>query len=351
MPFSIDRQYLLETLRALIAAPSPTGDAGRGVQACVQILHELDLDGAQFAPTRKGDLLVHWAGENDNHARALTAHIDTLGAVVSRIYPNGRLQLAQIGSYFWSAIENENVRIETSSGQMFTGTVFLRDFSYHSHLNDGAVDDRPRSAREMDVRIDAVTNSSEETRRLGIEVGDYVHFEPRYEEHNGFIKSRFLDDKACLACVFAAFKALKDSGRIPRQRLTLQIGAYEEVMHGGGTIPNDVWEVLALDIAPLHDVGNSSEFGVSLCILDKDGPNDRQFSLRLQRLAREHDIDLRPDIFARYSSDGKAFWHAGGNAQVALIGPGTDATHGYERTHIQALEQTALLLVHYLLSD
>ncbi len=347
----IDLKYLLKTMRRLLETPSPAGDTGRASRECKLLVHELNLPNPQISWTRKGDLIVRIAGERDDHPRGITAHVDTLGAVVSRIYPNGRLQLAQIGSSFWSAYENENVTIETSDGTTIRGTVLMRDISYHANLDDASIDAQHCNSTTLEVRLDAITSSPEETRVLGIEVGDYVHFDTRYEEVNGFIKSRFLDDKACIACTLAALKAIEASGQKLAQRLTLHFGTYEEVLHGGGTIPNEIEELLAVDVAPVGEALRSSEQAVSLCILDKDGPYDRQFSLKLQRLAQRQGIDLRPSIFPRYSSDAKAFWLTGGDASVALIGPGVHATHAYERTHIKALEQTAQMIAAYLTSQ
>ena len=346
----IDNSYLRKTLRQLIETPSPTGDCNAGIDLCRTILCAINPN-SQIEITRKGDLILCIPGRNQDAPRALTAHIDTLGAVVSRVYDNGRLQLAQLGSYFWSSIENENVSISTADGRIFRGTILPRGASYHAHLADSEIDDLNRTSATTEVRIDALTETCEETYALGIRVGDYVQFDTRYEESNGFIKARHLDDKACLAATFAAFKAMHENGLQPHQTSYLQIGTYEEVLHGGACLPERIAELIALDIAPRGEAMNTRETAVSLCVLDKDGPYDRQLSLKLQEIASANDIELRPGIYARYSSDGKAFWKAGGDARVALFGPGVDATHGYERTYIDALEDTAKLVAAYLMSE
>jgi putative aminopeptidase FrvX len=344
---NIDTSYLVDVLQRLIATPSPAGDSGRGVEVCRQILCELRFESFDVRETRKGDLLATIGGDNDDAPRALTAHVDTLAAVARAILPNGRLQLAQIGSYFWSSIENENVTIETASGATFRGTVLPLNASYHTNLNDRAIDQLNRESSNLEVRIDADTSSPQETAALGIAVGDYIHFDPKFERNGDWIKARHLDDKECIACIFAALKMLSDGGERPAQTTTIQVATYEEVQHSG-PLPDNLAELVVIDIAPLGAGQNSREHTASICILDKDGPYDRQFSLKLQRIAQGENIELRPDIYPRYSSDGKAFWKAGGDARVALFGPAVDCTHGYERTHLDALVATTKLIAAYL---
>ena len=344
---NIDTSYLVDVLQRLVETPSPSGDSARGIEACRQMLCELRFEHYNVRETRKGDLLATIGGDNDDAPRAITAHVDNLAAITRAILPNGRLQIAQIGSYFWSSIENENVTVETASGQTFRGTVLPLNASYHTNLNDRAIDQLNRESSNLEIRIDADTHSPAETAALGIAVGDYIHFDPKFERNDGWIKSRHLDDKACIACIFAALKSLSDAGQRPAQTTTIQVATYEEVQHGGA-LPDDLAELVVIDIAPLGVGQNSEEHAASICLLDKDGPYDRQFSLKLQRIAQTHDIDLRPDIFPRYSSDGKAFWKAGGDARVALFGPGVDCTHGYERTHLDALVATTKLIAAYL---
>jgi putative aminopeptidase FrvX len=70
---------------------------------------------------------------------------------------------------------------------------------------------------------------------------------------------------------------------------------------------------------------------------------------KLRRLADENSIDYRVDIYPYYASDGTAYWRAGGGARVGLIGPGVASSHGYERTHRDALTNSTHLIARYLL--
>ena len=73
-------------------------------------------------------------------------------------------------------------------------------------------------------------------------------------------------------------------------------------------------------------------------------------SNKLRALAEASNIDYKTDTYPNYGSDGEAFWRAGGDVAVALIGPGIDASHNYERTHTDALVATTQWILAYLLS-
>jgi putative aminopeptidase FrvX len=202
----------------------------------------------------------------------------------------------------------------------------------------------------MEVRLDARTGSAEETRALGIEIGDFVAFDPRVEVTNGFVRSRHLDDKASVACIVAAIQALHTAGLQPEQKTYVLIANYEEVGHGAAGIPPEVVEMLEVDMAAVGEGQNSDEFHTSLCVKDSGGPYHHGLSQRLRKLAQEYQIDYRPDVYLYYASDGTAFWRTGADVAVALIGPGVDASHNYERTHSDALLATTRWILAYLLN-
>ena len=344
---NIDTSYLTEFLIGLLSTPSPTGDAERGIAYTEAALHDLGLTTRR---TVKGALVATLEGRSDTEPRAVTAHVDTLGAMVKEIKPNGRLALTQIGGYPWNAIEGEGVTIATEGQGTYRGSVQLNKAS--SHVHGGAVNETKREASSLEVRIDARTGSAAETKVLGIAVGDFVYLDPRVEAVNGFIRSRHLDDKACVACVLAAVKAIQEAGEVPTQRTTLHFSNYEEVGHGAaGGFPADIVELLTVDMAAIGDGQTSDEFHCTLCVKDSGGPYHIEFNRKLRRLAEEKGITLRTDIYPYYGSDGEALWRAGADVRVALIGPGVDASHSYERTHQDALSDTARLIGYYLLSE
>jgi putative aminopeptidase FrvX len=204
----------------------------------------------------------------------------------------------------------------------------------------------------MEVRIDAHTQSAKETRSLGIQVGDIVAFDPRVElGENGFIRSRHLDDKAGVATIFGALLAIHDAGLLPRQNTTIHISNYEEVGHGAAAgLPLDLVDLLTIDMAVVAPKQTSDEYAVTICAKDSRGPYHLDMRRELENLAQEEELDYHIDIYPYYGSDGEAFWRAGGDVRVGLIGPGVDASHHYERTHRDSLEATAKLIAAYLLS-
>lgn len=345
--FEIDKDYLQRVLVDLLNTPSPTGDTEWAV-ALVQ--NELELMDIPCVRTIKGALLATLEGLKDDRPRALSAHVDTLGAIVTKIKSNGRLQVTNIGGIMWPTLESEGVTIPTRGGRQLRGSFVLANGAGHVNKQAPTV---TRDATNLEIRVDERTSSAEETRMLGIEVGDYVYIDPKVETSDaGFIRSRFLDDKACVACMLAALKAMKDAGITPAQRTSFLISNFEEVGHGGASaVPDDVYEFVVMDMACIGEGLQGDEFHCSICIKDAGGPYSKELSDKLRGIAENRGIDLKTDIYPFYQSDGTAYWHGGGQAQVALIGPGVDTSHGYERTHMEALHDTALLISEYLVED
>ncbi len=344
---TIKVDQMVEFLVGLLNTPSPTGDTDRAM-AYVQ---------EQFAPfpfamqmTPKGALTGTWGGEQADKPRALTAHVDTLGAMVQEIKKNGRLRITQLGGWVWTSVEGEGVTIYASNGQTYRGTILPTTASIHAHTRQAS--NAARDGANMEVRIDAHTTSEKKTRNLGIRVGDVIAFDPRVEtSEHGFIRSRHLDDKACVAAIFGVVDALLTAGLTPKQRVTFHISNYEEVGHGASTgFPDDLHDLLSLDMAVVAPKQESDEYSVTICAKDAGGPYHLGFRRELERLAQVHGLKYKSDIYPYYGSDGEAYWRAGGNVRVGLIGPGVDASHHYERTHRDALENTAKLIAAYLLS-
>jgi putative aminopeptidase FrvX len=344
---AIDQDYLLDFLCDLLNTPSPTGFAHRAIEFTAQALQAFPA--LRLHRTRKGALVATWPGLSADAPRALTAHADTLGAMVKEIKSGGRLKLSKIGGFAWNTVEGEGCTVFTSKGETLRGSILLEKAS--SHVHGKVVGEAVRDDENMEIRLDAQTVSKDDTEALGIRVGDFVAFDPRVEITNGFIRSRHLDDKACVACLLAAVKALSNAGLQPAQDTTLLISNYEEVGHGAAAgIPPEVTELVAVDMAAVGDGQTSDEFHATLCVKDSGGPYHHGLSQRLRQVADQYGIPYMVDIYPYYGSDGEAYWRAGGDVAVALIGPGVDASHNYERTHLEALVATTQWVVGYLMS-
>lgn len=344
---TIDQDYFVDFLVNLLNVASPTGFAEPAIAFVEEELSQYKQ--LELSRTRKGALVAKWAVPSDLPPVALTAHVDTLGAVVKEIKPNGRLKLSRIGGIQWPTVETEGVWVFASKGEKIRGSVLIDTASGHIFGPDGSK--TARDEKHMEVRLDVRTPSAPETRALGINIGDCVAFDPRVEVTNGFIRSRFLDDKACVANLVAAIKSMTDAGLSPARTVYFLISNYEEVGHGAAAgIPSDVAELICVDMAVVGKGQESDEFNVTLCIKDSGGVYHEGLNKKLRAIAEQHDIPYKTDVYVSYGSDGEAFWRAGGDVALALIGPGIDASHNYERAHMDGLNATTNWIMAYLLS-
>jgi putative aminopeptidase FrvX len=338
-------EYTLDVLLRLLETPSPTGLTGAAVALVEQEVRAL---GVTPVRTRKGALTWELPGTGEGHV-TFSGHVDTLGALVRDIKGNGRLLLFSMGGYDWATVEGEDVRVHTQSGRVVTGTVV--NVRQSTHVHGAALRELRREAAVMEVRLDERTSSAAETRAHGIGVGDFVSFDARPRvTPAGYIKSRHLDNKAAVAIFLDVTRELAQ--RPPGRTVAFHVTTYEEVGHGAATgVPPHTDALVAVDMAAVGEGQTSSEHHVTLCVADSGGPYDHELGNRLRGAARAAGVELRVDLYPYYSSDGTAAWQAGGDYPVALIGPGVDASHAYERTHTDALRATAALMLTYIHSE
>src|SRR6476661_2249640 len=304
---AIDQEYLVDFLVKLLNIASPTGFAEPAIAFVEKELSQFSQ--LKLSGTRKGALVARWKVESDLSPVALTAHVDTLGAVVKEIKSNRRLKMSRIGGIQWPTVETEGIWVFTSTGEKIRGSVLIDTASGHIYSSAGS--ETPRNDDHMEVRLDARTTSEKETRELGINIGDCVAFDPRVEVANGFVRSRFLDDKACVANIVSAIKSLVDTGQSPTRTAYFLISNYEEVGHGASTgIPADVAELVTVDMAVVGKGQESDEFSATLCIKDSGGVYHEGLNKKLRSLAGQHSIPYKTDVYPFYGSDGEAFWRA-----------------------------------------
>lgn len=341
-----DLDYLQRVLLEMLAIPSPTGFTDTIVRYVAERLTEL---GIPFELTRRGTIRATLKGRRYSPDRAVSAHLDTIGAIVREIHGNGRIGLAPVGCWSSRFAEGSRVSVFTDQG-VLRGSVLPLMASGHAFNTQ--VDQLPISWEHIELRLDAMTASQAETRALGVEVGDFVAFDPLPEfTESGHISARHLDDKAGVACLLAALKAVVDSGHEPYIDCHPIFTITEETGSGAAAaLPWDVSEFVGIDIAPVAPGQQSSEQAVTVALQDSGGPYDYHLSRHLLRQAEKHGIPVRRDLFRYYHSDAQSAVTAGYDIRTALVAFGCDATHGYERTHIDGLEALTRLIAAYLLS-
>ncbi|QHE52962.1 M42 family metallopeptidase [Pontibacillus sp. HMF3514] len=337
---------ITEILEQLVSIPSPSGYTDECIHFCENFLKS---SGVTTKITQKGALIATIEGEDTNQHRLLTAHVDTLGAMVKEIKSDGTLKLSMIGGFRWNSVEGEYCNIHTASGETYSGTILMHQTSVHVYKNGG---EAKRNDDNIEVRIDAEVHNPEDVRGLGIEVGDFISFDPRFQTtDSGFVKSRFLDDKASVAILLQLIVQLKQENiRLP-YTTHFYISNNEEIGYGGNaSIPEETVEYLAVDMGAIGDGQTTTEYVVSICAKDSSGPYHYLLRQHLVKLAQKESVDYEIDIYPYYGSDASAAIRSGADVKHALIGPGIDASHAFERTHQRSIEHTYNLLHAYVQS-
>ena len=333
-----------EQAAALLAIDSPSGFTGKAARWVRDVFSGLGFD-ARI--TTKGGVLIDLGGADETNGLMLEAHADTLGAMVSQIKGNGRLALTKIGGMQAENGEAENVRVYTREGRIIEGTLQLCNASVHVN---GEYSNAKRSFDTTEVVLDEDVRSAEDTRKLGIEVGDFVCFDPRTRRtSSGYLKSRFLDDKLSVGILMGFAKYLADNHLTPARKTYVHVTVYEEVGHGGSaSVPAGVTEAISVDMGCVGDGLGCTEKKVSICAKDSGGPYSYEVVGDLIAAAKKAGADYAVDVYPFYGSDVEATLRAGFDIRHGLIGPGVYASHGYERSHIQGVHNTLKLLCAYL---
>lgn len=338
--------FLLETLRELMRIPSPSGRTEEVAAWTSELLRSWGLSPE---PTRRGALKLRLPGADSARARALTSHLDTLGAMVRHLKDNGRCALASVGTWSSRFAEGARVTLHTDSGDL-RGTILPLLASGHAY--NEKVDQQPVSWDQLELRIDERCDSRSDLQTLGVQPGDFVSVDTGTEVlENGFIFSRHLDDKAGVAAMLNAIRQIVQE-QCPLPCTTDLIFTVREELGDGAAavLTPEVWELVTIDNGVQAGTQHSREFGVTLAMGDKTGPFDRRLIRHLEQLCREHGLAHQRDLFRHYRSDLAAAVEAGYDVRTALIAIGLDGSHGHERTHLDAIRTASELARLYLLS-
>ena len=336
--------FAVEKTVALLAIDSPTGFTEK---AAKWVKEEFEVLGFPAKITEKGGVFADLGGVDEKNALLLEAHTDTLGAMVAEVKANGRLRVTPLGGMRAENGETENVRVYTRDGEIYEGTLQINNPSIHVN---GDYAETKRTFDTTEIVLDEFTDSAEETKALGIEVGDIVCFEPRTRvTEKGYIKSRFLDDKLSVGILLGFAKFLKENRITLPRRTYAHVTVYEEVGHGGaGSVPCGVTEAISVDMGCVGDGVQCTERQVSICAKDSGGPYSYEVVGKLIAAAKKEGADYAVDVYPHYGSDVEATLAAGCDIRHGLIGSGVYASHGYERSHKDGIKNTLLVLKGYL---
>ena len=338
------QDYMLEQLQAIMAIDSPSG-----YTKDIQDYMNAELTRLGYKPENpiKGGIRAHLGGEGE--PIMLMAHVDTLGAMVDCVKSDGRLMVSRIGGLQACNTETMNVKVKTRFDGEYEGTIQIANAS--AHVNPDLATAKRDFMSNMEVVLDEDVRSADDVAKLGIRAGDIVAVEPRLTiTSKGYIKSRFLDDKASAAVLLALAKMIADENITLNRSIWISFTVYEEVGHGAcHGIPDGIVEMMSVDMGCVGETMTCTEKQVSICAKDGGGPYNYEVTTALLKAAIDNKIDYAIDVYHAYSSDVDAALHAGYDVKHSLIGPGVYASHGYERTHIDGLTATFDLLVAYLL--
>ncbi|HHT7752173.1 TPA: M42 family metallopeptidase [Streptococcus suis] len=337
----------LDYIVTLTNTPSPTGFT---TDIMNYIKAEVESFGYAASKTAKGGVLVTVPGGNDQEHRMVTAHVDTLGAMVRAVKPDGRLKMDLVGGFGYPSIEGENCLIHCAkNGKTFTGTILMHQTSVHVYRDASTAE---RNQTNMEIRLDEKVTNADETRALGIEVGDFISFDPRtVVTETGFIKSRHLDDKVSAAILLHLLKVYKEEGATLPYTTHFYFSNNEEIGYGANSsIPAQVVEYVAVDMGAMGDDQQTDEYTVSICVKDGSGPYHYELRQHLVALAERDGIPYKLDIYPYYGSDASAAMRAGVDVKHALLGAGIESSHSYERTHLDSVVATERMVDAYLKS-
>ena len=345
---NVNIDNILKYLKKYLDIPSPGGYTDKAVLEAKKDFEKLGLT---TKVTNKGGLIATMSGEDDENQIIISAHIDTLGAMVKEITADGRLKYHKIGGGCWSSIEGENCTVITRKNGNVRGTVMFKYASTHTYGQEKA--NSERSFDNMEIRLDEKVRSKQDVLDLGINVGDFIYLDTRLEvTDSGFVKTRYIDNKAAVAILFEVARYFKENNLKPKHTTHFYISNYEEVGHGlSKAIPPKTKELVSIDIAPVGEGQTSNEHSVCITAKDKQTVYDSYLRFKLTDLAEENNINYNIDLFNSYGSDASQAIRWGEDLRFANIAMGTEASHHYERTHIDAIENTAKLTICYMLAD
>lgn len=344
MKYQTDKEYLMQAFEKIVNTPSPVGYTIKLNPVLEEMAQNLGLS---ITYDNRSTAYIRINGKNTEKTILVGAHADTLGLMIYKIEKDGKLRVRQLGGCNFNNLEGETVYVHTRDGRTYSGLFACQSHSVHVFDDARTLE---RNETTMCILLDQDVSTKEEVQALGISNGDYVSIDPRMQlTQNGYLKSRFIDDKAAIACCFTAIKYLQENHLQPSCNVIFAFPYHEEIGLGGTYIPEGVCEYLAVDIGLIGPDLEGNEHSVSICAKDNAAPYDYALTNRLIQCAKATNTPYAVDIFYRYGTDANAAMRAGNNLRAAAFGMAVYCSHGMERTHLDGMTGTINILLEYLL--
>ena len=336
----IKGEKIVEAIEKLVKIPSPTGFTGKVKDFLVE---NAEKKGFSHTVTKKGAVIYSFGPQN-KPGTFFAAHVDALGAIVTAVDDaSERVRITTVGGYPALYIIGEVCTIHTRKGKEYVSTFLPENPAVHvnSKLREMVPD-----FDNCSLRVDISLENGEKLSDL-ISVGDFVSLDCGFRYVDGYVNSRHLDDKASAGIFVYLADIIKKNESKLKNRVSFFFNVTAETGQGIAATPQGD-DFIVVDMGVVGKGTAGSEKCVSICAKDSSGPYNYDLTTELINLAEKNKIAYKTDVFPFYGSDGSALLRSCSDTRVALIGQGVNASHGYERTHVDGLTATASLILAYI---
>jgi putative aminopeptidase FrvX len=340
----MDWDSWFKRIEDLVMLHSPSGVEGEMTQF---LLAEFERLGVEVKVDWADNVVAKIPGKDRSRAIAITAHKDEIGAIVKRLKPGGRLEVARLGGSFpW--VYGEGVVDILGDRRTLSG--ILSFGSRHvSHESPQKVQQETHPVEWEKVWIETKL-SQEQLHKAGVRPGTRVVVgkqRKRALRLQDYIASYTLDNKASVAILLALAERVKE----PALDVYLVASAKEEVGALGALYfsqRHQLEALIALEICPLAPEYPIAD-GVAPVLLSQDsyGLYDEGLNSELQQAADGVNVPLQRAILSSFGSDASIAMKLGHVARGACLGFPTQNTHGYEIAHLGAIANCLEVLVSY----
>jgi len=329
-------------LQELVSVPAPPGQEGALAGLIRAVVTELGLEATTDA---KGNVLVRLGPKNGIPAIVVTAHLDELALMVSRIDDDGTLRVVPLGGvnpWKWGEGPVEIMAAEPIPGVLSFGSVHTEDpAAIAVQAKDGPLEWEQTTIftgleaeilEERGVRPGTRVAMARSRRALTV-LGEYV---------SGY----FLDDRADLVAWLRALAKMADQK--PTHPILFAATASEEVGGEGALYLLNEYRppiCVALELGPIvPDTPAMLDAAPTVWAKDSYAAMDS----RDLDLVAGLGLDVQWQVLSRGGSDASCAASHGLCARPVTFGIPMENSHGYEIIHKESMSQLADLTVAYL---